>query len=682
MGKKNSYKYPLRKKIEFTSIAYRHFLERERKKPSFYEKAANFSTRFIRIKPDKDTQNKLQAAIDFTGMRTTPTAITSLTLFIIILFSIFGVGTIILRPDLLTGGAVIAIVGVALGFYTLRYPEGLVKTYRVRASSQVVLAILYMVVSMRISPNLERALRYAAANISGELAWDLRRLLWDVEMRTYYSASDALTEYIGKWKQENEEFAESLRLINDSQVQSPDNAEKTLNEALNVILEGTKTRMKHYTEDLRTPVMVIHMMGIILPVLGAIMAPMAAAFLGDAVRAEHFIIGYDIVLPLIILWFIRSTLSKRPITFSQIDIGKHPDLPPKGCFMLKRKKKKFAFPALPISLIIIIALFLPAIYYFVQNPTSFFPTKEIVGKGIPPESLYFSLLFVLGTALAIAVYYILSNFQAMKVQGDIQATEDEFEIALFQLGNRMSSGVPAEVAVEKALDDVKDRPISNLFRRTVENIRGQNMTFERALFDKEYGALRYYPSKLINNVMYTMVDTSKRGYRYASEAMLTVSRYLKNIKETQEYIREILSETASSMKFQAYILTPMITGLIVSLSEVITKVLGVLGAKLQGSGVFGNAGFLQGSTSLFPNIEQAIPPSIFQIIIGVYLIEVIIILAIFLTKISYGNSKVIQQYTAGKMLLVGIAMYLIVALLSRFMLVGLIDRALSTLVGI
>jgi Flp pilus assembly protein TadB len=290
------------------SREFKIFKRKEKKRLTWFEILARLSGKILKANPDENTRKEMESAISFTGLRVTPQDVMGLVVLDLIIF--VGVAVVLAISGLmpLVGSMFIAALGIGLAYYFLRYPVNLLKSYRIRASSQVVLAVLYMVVSMRISPNLENALRFASANISGPLAWDMRRLIWDIEMKKYYSASHALTDYIAKWKSENEEFAESLRLIRDSLTHPSGRSEAILNEALEVILEGTKTRMKHYAQELSMPVTIIHMMGIILPVMGSIMAPLAAVFLAEMVRPEYFVIGYDIVLPLFLIWFINSIL--------------------------------------------------------------------------------------------------------------------------------------------------------------------------------------------------------------------------------------------------------------------------------------------------------------------------------------------------------------------------------------
>jgi hypothetical protein len=665
-----------RPRIDLTSREFRMFKKAEKQKMSWYERLVNLAARIIKMKADKRMREDLEKSIAFTGLRITPDGVMSL--FVLTMISFVMIGGIFSLTQLLSGGGmlgmglgmVIIAGGVVVGYYFLKYPINLVKTMRIRASSQVVLAVLYMVISMRVSPNLERALAFASSNVSGELAWDMRRLMWDIEMRRYYSTNEAVSGYIAKWKPENEEFAEALRLIRDSQNHPPERAKVVLDQALDVILEGTKTRMKHYAQDLRMPVMVIHMMGIVLPILGTIMAPLAAVFMSDIVGPIHFILGYNVALPIAILWFIQNTLSRRPMTFSQIDISVIPNLPKKGTFRMG----KADIPILPLAVIILVAITAIPVMFFIQNPA-------VLADGFTTDhgtfELMMSMLIIVGIAVSLSVYFILTNMQRFRVQASIQKTESQFEIAMFQLGNKISGGTPTELAVEKCIDDMKDLEIAGLFRQTLRNIRSLGMTFDDALFNKKWGALLYYPSMLIRNIMLAVTDTARTGVRFAAESMLRISRYLKNIRETQEYIRESLSETVSSMKFQAYFLTPMITGLIVSMSTVIVLVLGELGGYLDSLDM-GSAMGIADFASAF-NMEASTSPEVFQLIVGVYLIEVIIILGIFLTKISEGDNKITQWYTVGTMLIVAVVIYFLVAFISSEVFAGLIEGALKDL---
>ena len=74
-------------------------------------------------------------------------------------------------------------------------------------------------------------------------------------------------------------------------------------------------------------------------------------------------------------------------------------------------------------------------------------------------------------------------------------------------------------------------------------------TFEQALFDKDVGAIWFYPSSLIQSIMQTIIQSSKKSIKTAGDSMMVISRYLKDMHNVKEEIDEILGETISSMKF-------------------------------------------------------------------------------------------------------------------------------------
>jgi len=61
----------------------------------------------------------------------------------------------------------------------------------------------------------------------------------------------------------------------------------------------------------------------------------------------------------------------------------------------------------------------------------------------------------------------------------------------------------------------------------------------------------------------------------------------------------------------------------------------------------------------------------------VYLIQVIIILGIFLTKIDQGEDSVSQWNNVGKMLVIALVIYFIIAVVATEIFAGLIESALS-----
>ena len=64
-----------------------------------------------------------------------------------------------------------------LVFLVYNYPESHARSVQVNMSSDIVLAVLYMVIYMRNNPSIEGAVKFAADNLSGPLSWDLKKLM-------------------------------------------------------------------------------------------------------------------------------------------------------------------------------------------------------------------------------------------------------------------------------------------------------------------------------------------------------------------------------------------------------------------------------------------------------------------------------------------------------------------------
>jgi hypothetical protein len=135
------------------------------------------------------------------------------------------------------------------------------------------------------------------------------------------------------------------------------------------------------------------------------------------------------------------------------------------------------------------------------------------------------------------------------------------------------------------------------------------------------------------------------------------------------------------MEMQAVLLSPIASGIVVSLTSVVMKLLSKFGTLLDKfmsgmgeGGVFGAAGS-KAFESLI-NINDMMSPSIFQLIVGIYMIEVVGMLAIFLTVIRYGEDNVIKKYNLGKKLLIASLIYSVILIFIYLLfnaVLGLVD---------
>ena len=651
-------------KQEFYPYAhdYMRFLEDVKSKPrTIYEKACKLAEGIFPIDPDAGSKAKILVDLRAAYINATPKGVfsfailtTMVAILIAMLYVVF-VGTF----DLF-GGFFFGMAGLAF-WYFYNYPSMMAKTRSVQMSADTVLAILYMVIYMRSSPNMEGAIKFTSQNLEGPLAWDLKKLLWDIETGKYSSADDALIDYITKWKDKNREFSEALNLLRGSAVQQ-ERREMVYEETIDVILNGTRERAKHYAAGLRMPMTLIYAMGVLLPVMGLVMFPVVLIFISNSVKPSFIFFGYDILLPLSLYFVITYILSSKPPTFSPPDISRAKGVPPLGKFSFGGMQ----LPIWPFSLILSLPLILVG-WLGISNADAY-------------TSVSYSLLIIFGFAAAVGSYMFLDSYQKMKTRNDVEKIEGEFATALFQFGNIIASGAPLESAIDKVRGNLKEMKIASMFDIVSMNMKKFGYTFEEALFDKQVGAIWFYPSKLIHSIMQTVIVSSRKSIKTAASSMIVISKHLKGVHEVKEEMEEILGETTSSMKFLAMFLSPLVAGITVTLAIVILKILVGLGSTMQklvtsgGTNVNAAQSFFLIPWAMSGTLP--ITPAVFQIIVGIYMIETAILLAFFLNSVEYGDDPVGLRNQICTILITAIVIYCISWFVTYGMFGGTIDGLL------
>ncbi|MFH0890201.1 MAG: hypothetical protein V1836_03630 [Candidatus Aenigmatarchaeota archaeon] len=639
---------------EFVSRDYKVFKSEEassKKNLTPYELLCSVAEKIIKVQPSKGSSEDLTKSIEFSGMRCTPAGVLSAAFISTILFIFLSATITLIGLVPIPLGLTMVIFSMFAGFYIVHYPKKRAKDLRVRASEEIVLSIVYMVISMRIVPNLENAIKFVATNLAGPLAMDFRKLLWDIYMRKEENTDKALGKYIDmRWKNENEEFSSALNLIRNSVDQPEQKRLAMLDESVDVILKGTKERMNHYAHNLQMPLLIIHAMGIMLPVIGLVLFPVLVMFLSNLIQPYMLFLGYDVFLFLGLWWYTSNVLSTKPPTLSKPDVSKHPDTPKAGYFRLRIFGKKLNVrTAIPPS-ILFVTLFAIGVNGMTNNAATSF------------IKVIYSVVIIAAFSLSISFYAFLESFQRTYVRKKIMSVESEFAEALFHLGNQLSSGIPIENAIDKNQEKIRDLSISDFFERIVQNIKRMGMTFEQAIFDKNNGAVWYYPSSLIISVMKVIVEAVRKGVYNASQSMLSISRYLKDVHSIEEELRSVLGESTTSMKFLGAVLAPLVAGVTVTLALVMLDIIKALGEKIA---ILTSQG---GATSLplFLTIgmdKGAVTAEIFQLVVGIYMLEVAGLLSYFVSRIETGEDKINFYSTLALNMFISFAVYSITILI-------------------
>lgn len=651
------------------SQEYRQYLASEvkKEKPGFYEKMTNaLGTKMpFNLPINQEDYKKMSDALEFVGYKTKPEYVYKTGLMIVILSLLAAAGTYFLASSLLFAGMVV-VSGLALGYYAIVYVSHAVRYTRIKATSDLLLAVLYMVISLRLTPNLENALVFAAVNIGGVVGKDLKKISWDLSLGKYDNADEAIEAFSRKWRHENDEFSEAIDVIRTSAFRGEAERNKMYEEAINIILERNTDRMKSYTQNLTNPVAIINYLGITLPVLTIILFPILTIFLSTAIKPSLLVIVYDVVLPIVVYWLMMDTLRSRPLSFGEVDISSHPDAHKIGTFKFGKK----TLPILPFSITLGAILILLGSYLIFSIPDT--PENKVSFQKIAG-----GLTIVWGIASAFILYSYLSYRKNIAIRETIVQTEDEFTTSLYELGLILQGGYSVETSVEKLVRKIRNLKISFLFQKALDNIKGFGYTFEKSIFDPNVGVIRYYPSSMIRNILRIFVESLGRGSRTTAVAMMSVSGYLKSVKRVEQFLKEMLSETTAEMQFMMSLLVPVACGIIVGLAALMTLVVVQIGQMFNRlTGLASNIPFDQPSLlSVIGDPSRIVPIEWFAIIVGVYMIEVILTLAIFVSSLRNGEDSLEKHRAIANGLILGMVVFTIVSVLVFVLMRGFVQFA-------
>ncbi|MEM4246738.1 MAG: hypothetical protein QXR48_00270 [Candidatus Woesearchaeota archaeon] len=662
---------------------------------SVYEKGCNFAGRLLKIRVDPKRAQELQESIDIAHLNITPSGVIAFSVVFPLAYIIFGCLLSLAIATSLFFTLFFLVSGITLMIVFGKYPMFLANNWRMKASNQMVLCVFYVVTYMRHTSNLELAIEFASEHLTPPLALDLKKILWDVETQKYESVKESLEMYLETWRKWNNEFVEAFHLIVSSLYETSEERRLALlDKSLDVILEETYERMLHYAQNLKGPITMIHMLGVILPILGLVILPLVVSFMSN-VKWYHIATLYNIILPVVVYLLGKNVLSRRPTGYGDTDIAElNPALKKYRNIVIRLGNTELQINPIFICAIIgglfLLLALIPVILHTIQPDLSYdislpfdwklleyrqnTETGEIIGPFGMGASLL-SLAFPLALAFGIGLYFKMRSQNVIKIREQTKKLEDEFASALFQLGNRLGDGLPAEIAFAKVAEVMPDTVSGHFFEVVATNIMKLGMGVKEALFNPRTGALVYFPSNVIQSSMKVLVESIKKGPAIAAQALLNVARYIKEIHKVNERLKDLMADVISDMKSQISFLTPAIAGIVIAITSMITFILGSLTSNIQNLGATELAGKMSDIAGMF---GMGVPTYYFQLVVGVYVFEIVFILTIMANGIENGADKLQEKYNLGANLIKSTMLYCMLS----FIMMIIFNMIASRIVGV
>ena len=515
-----------------TSPQFKKYVKEEmegRGKLSLYEKLCKITVKFIRIDLGKKMYKKMEEDILISGLRITPEEISSLVITTMFAFLVAFLPFMIFIQS--TEKYFIPISGLVLSYYFLTYPRYAATVTKIRGGDESIKALLYILIYLRLNPDFLGSVRFASAKCFGPIGYDLKKVMWDVETGKFTNIDDALLTYGHKWRLFDESFVKALDMLKGIRfMKSEQKRDALLRKALNFVLDSTYQNMKNYSFNLKNPLMMIHAMGITLPIFGLVLFPLVSVFMSGKINVTYLMIGYIVVLPLFLAWYIHRTISKRPSAFTHPDIE---DNEPADKFILRLGKKRHYLPLVPFCIFLFILISMPGIIHMITLANNYFTIfgnnepefakslwKEFLQKQyslenlIPNMIMTFTIIF--GISIPIVIYFRSRSLRKEKIRKDVEKIEAEFHLALYQLGNIMEGNIPIEKSIiylieEYEKSDKKPTEMLGFFKKVRNSIVIENVLLENAFFDRKKGVVWQYPSLLIRDICRIVVDSVRKG---------------------------------------------------------------------------------------------------------------------------------------------------------------------------
>ncbi len=652
-------------------------------KENWYVGFARRAGRMFRAK-DSFSKEEYGAALEFIGWDLKASEVNAaplLGLAIGLVIALAGIGYIFYLSDFVTGQISdwmtlaypmlgFLLVPFGLTYYLQSYVIRMANQEKIKSVSNITEIINYMVMSMKLSSNLERAIEFAGEHGKGRIAEDLKELRWNIEVGTYKTVEQGLDELAYKWGRYSDEFKHALMLIRSSVIEIDEGKRAImLDKAMSDVLEGLKDDMDKYAAEMRQPSVYLYYLGVLLPLMLIIMLPIGSMMARLPIAETWILILlYNVIIPVGTVLFAQNILTKRPPVYIPPAIpDTHPGLPKKGNLMIGKTEISAVFLAGAVFLLIFLVSYLFIEPTFNPDPKIAQPWNDAAIANYYP--FFIDAGLVIGICAALSVYLYGISAAKRKAQKEIMNMEREFQDSIYVMASRLGENRPIEEAVAYTADFLTKEKIADVFRRTSENITNLGMTIEMALFDPIYGALKDIPSDLIRGSMRIVIDSINLGVQQGARALISLSMQLRDAQKIREKIAGLLEEITAMMKSIAFLIAPLVLGITVGLQKIIINALKSVGAPTNVEGM--------GATNLpmvslgDPKMLDKIPsPELFLLIVALYVIEVTFILIFFTSKIEEGENDLAVKINIAKSLPIAIVLFFLAAWFTTALSVG------------
>jgi hypothetical protein len=444
-----------------------------------------------------------------------------------ILLGLSGILALVLAPGHLRATVVAVVLALALAVVsaTRRGPIALARARRTAALGAAPALVARAVLRIRIEPASERAAAFAA-RAPGPLAASLREHV----RRAEGTPRSGLAEFGATWADWNPPLRRAVLLVEAATDAPPGERGRTLDRAMDAILDGSRDRMAAFAEQVRGPTTALYAFGVLLPLALVAVLP-AARVAGLGLSVPVLVVIYDLLLPAALVGAGAWLLVRRPAAFPPPEVSRsHPDVPDRR------------WPTVGAG--VVAALLAVAVV------------------GTTPLPGWTRWIAVTGSGLGAA---LVVWFRPIKlVRDDARAAEAHLTDALYLVGRRVSDGAAVEAAIADAAPEVAGRTGEMLAEAA--GVQRRLRVGVREAFLGDHGALADVPSPQARSVAALLALAAREG-RPAGGAIVSMADHVDDLQRVEREARRELASVTGTLRNTAGIFGPLVGGATVALAD-------------------------------------------------------------------------------------------------------------------
>ncbi len=373
--------------------------------------------------------------------------------------------------------------------------------------------------------SLDTAVRSIAKNGPRISRILFKTIVDDADTRVEPDIRTALSKQISALPEKNSTYAMAVRMVMSAETaKEPAERSRILREAAEIALNGLKDSGKTFCSSLNTPCMIIFGMGIMVPlILMSILPMMNMSGLFGSASLDMTTVGAItlILIPSFVLMIISSSKEKNPLSTER-------EFDPK-CMVL--------LVSVPIMLIL------------------YQKTSDIsVSIGI--------------SSMAACIIYLILSGNCISADKKKKKMEAQLKDAIFDLGNRLLSGEPFQIAIVNLLDSRNGlKELSKKIKNEFSVCRGDIEGALTAVFDDV--------SPSVNRILINIYCTSQKNITEGGRLALNLGRQIRDQDMTRRNIRNELKSMTDTMFGTAAFFAPLVLGLSVSILGPIREIAGM-----------------------------------------------------------------------------------------------------------